>query len=302
MWIKLGRIFEPGGFSWMHTHAQNPLPESLGGGVYRVHFATRDSQNRARGGWFTFSPDEPSHILEVSDVPTLDLGPLGAFDDSGVMPNAVVARRGERWLYYTGWSKAVEVPFSFHIGLATSPREGVPFVRESLAPVLGRSRFDPFIVGAPGILVEEDRMRMWYISATRWIRESEGAKPKHYYTVKHADSVDGINWNCSDHLCIPYGEDEYAIARPVVWRTEDGYHMWFTFRGGKNTYRVGTADSKDGINWSRHPEPLDIDVSADGWDSKMICYAHPLFHDGKTYALYNGNDYGATGIGLALLT
>ena len=29
----------------------------------------------------------------------------------------------------------------------------------------------------------------------------------------------------------------------------------------------------------------------------MICYAHPLFDGGQTYALYNGNDYGATGYG-----
>ncbi len=32
----------------------------------------------------------------------------------------------------------------------------------------------------------------------------------------------------------------------------------------------------------------------------MICYAYPFDHAGRRYALYNGNDYGATGIGLAL--
>ncbi len=33
----------------------------------------------------------------------------------------------------------------------------------------------------------------------------------------------------------------------------------------------------------------------------MICYAHPLFHEGMLYALYKGNNYGETGVGLARL-
>jgi hypothetical protein len=300
MWKKLGRIFEPGQLAWMHSHAQNPLPERLDSERYRVHFAARDAQNRARGGWFTFSLDDPFTVLDMSREPTLDLGPLGAFDDRGVMPSALVPWGGKRYLYYTGWSKAVEVPFSFHIGLAISSGEGAPFERASLAPVLGRNHFDPYITGAPYVLEDEGRLRMWYISATQWVRETEGGKPKHYYTVKHAESSDGICWKCSGHLCIPYREDEYAIARPVVWKTAEGYRMWLTYRGGMATYRVGTADSTDGVNWERHVEPLGIDVSREGWDSEMICYAHPLFHAGRTYALYNGNSYGATGIGLAV--
>ena len=284
----------------MHSHAQNPFPEDLGDGRYRIHFASRDVHNRARGGCFTFSPEGQFSVDEVSERPTLDLGPLGAFDDCGVMPSAIVPWNGQRFLYYTGWSKAVEVPFSFHIGLAVAGHGEVAFQRRSLAPVLGRNHFDPFITGAPCVLIENRRLRMWYISGTRWVREAEGAKPKHYYTIKHAQSEDGISWTCSDHLCIPYEEGEYAIARPAVWRTSEGYHMWFTYRGGTETYRVGTAESTDGVNWFRRAVPLDINVSAEGWDSEMICYAYPLFHAGRTYALYNGNNYGATGIGLAV--
>jgi hypothetical protein len=299
VWKKIGLIFEPGNYSWMHTHAQNPFPEDLGG-RFRIHFASRDSQNRARGGCFTFCPEDPFRIDEVSESPTLDLGPLGAFDDCGVMPSTIVPWNGQKLLYYTGWSKAVEVPFSFHIGLAVSPAGNRQFQRASLAPVLGRNHFDPYITGAPCVLVDGGRLRMWYISGTQWVREGEGGKPKHYYTVKHAESEDGISWRCSDHLCIPYGPDEYAIARPVVWKSEGGYRMWFTYRGGENAYRVGVAESSDGVNWNRLREPLEIDVSSQGWDSEMICYAHPLFHAGRTYALYNGNSYGATGIGLAV--
>jgi len=298
MWRKLGLIFAPPASGWMATHAQNPMPEPLGGGIYRIHFATRDQANRSRGGYFDIDIRDLSRVRAVSTAPSLDLGELGAFDDSGVMPSALVEVDGTRRMYYTGWARTVDVPFAFHIGLALSDA-GITYRRYSRAPVLGRNQHDPFITGAPCVLREGDLFRMWYISVTRWERTPEMSKPKHYYTVKYAESRDGVTWETSDRLCIAYGPDEYAIARPVVFRDGAVYRMWFTFRGGDSTYRVGTAESSDGVNWRRDAAPLGIDVSPSGWDSGMICYAHPLMHEGTLFALYNGNDYGATGVGLA---
>lgn len=301
-WEKLGLIFQPGKADWMASHIQNPFPELLGNGLYRIHFAARDKDNRARGGCFVFHPSQPSRILDVSLVPTLDVGTLGAFDDCGVMPGSIVECGGRHFMYYTGWSKAVEVPFSFHVGLAISEDGGRTYQRASLAPVLGRNQHDPYITGAPYVFWDNGLFRMWYTSATKWVRENDAEKPKHYYTVKYAESVDGVEWKTSDHLCIEYDQGEYAIARPVVWRTSEGYHMWFTFRSSSATYRIGIADSSNGIDWIRRKSPLGIDISMNGWDSEMICYAHPVFCDGRIYALYNGSGYGETGVGLAVKT
>lgn len=299
-WIKLGRIFRPGHYSWMASHAHVPFHETLKGGLFRIHFSSRDQQNRARGGYFDLDIENPHQMLNISGNPTLDLGPLGAFDDSGVVPSSIVDYQGKKYMYYAGWTKAVTVPFHFHIGLAISEDGGLSYQRYSNAPVLGRNFNDPYITGAPFVIKEGDIFKMWYVSATKW-EAQEGNKPKHYYTIKYATSEDGISWKTSNHLCIPYKDEEYAIARPVVYKSADEYHMWFTYRGGKNTYRVGTASSDDGIEWRRAVTPLGIDVSEEGWDSEMICYASPLEYKGKMYALYNGNGYGYTGIGLAVL-
>jgi len=302
-WTKLGRIFDPAtlGMDWMRTHAQNPMPEHLGAGTFKVYFATRDSENRSRGGFFVFDINRPFETMEISRTPILDLGPLGTFDDSGVMPSGIVDHVGERYLYYTGWSKTVDVPFAFHVGLAISRDGGQTFSRPHFAPVLGRNPHDPYITGAPFVLLENGLFRMWYISGTKWEREADNAKPKHYYTVKHAESDDGLIWRTNANLCLEYEAQEYAIARPVIRKTNDFYEMWFTFRGGTDTYRLGLATSADGRSWSRQPDPIGIDVSASGWDSEMICYGYPFEHEGQLYALYNGNSYGSTGVGLAVL-
>ena len=44
-----------------------------------------------------------------------------------------------------------------------------------------------------------------------------------------------------------------------------------------------------------------IDVSPYGWDSEMIEYPFIFEHKDRIYMLYNGNGFGKTGFGLAVL-
>jgi hypothetical protein len=75
--------------------------------------------------------------------------------------------------------------------------------------------------------------------------------------------------------------------------------MWYSHRG-KN-YRIGYAESLDGLHWTRKDNEAGIHVSRSGWDSQMIEYPFVFDHQGSRYLLYNGNDYGKTGIGLGQL-
>jgi hypothetical protein len=51
--------------------------------------------------------------------------------------------------------------------------------------------------------------RMWYVSGTEWTPDRDGgSKPIHYYTIKHAVSENGVDWQTNDHLCLPYSDGE----------------------------------------------------------------------------------------------
>ncbi len=76
--------------------------------------------------------------------------------------------------------------------------------------------------------------------------------------------------------------------------------MWYSYRGGDCTYRIGYAESSDGLQWIRMDETIGMDVSNNGWDSEMVCYPFVFDHKDITYMLYNGNSYGKTGMGLAV--
>ena len=301
-WKKLGLIFKPGGKEWMVTHAQNPFPEKIDGSLYKIHFSSRDKFNQAHGGFVLIDFENPTKILETSADPTLGLGKLGCFDDSGVMPSCIIdVSTNEKYMYYTGWTQTKKVPFLFYIGLAASKDGGVSYERVSMAPVLGRNRNDPYMTAAPWVIVEDGIWKMWYVSCTGWEGEAYSKDVKHYYHIKYAESKDGITWDSQGLVCIEYSEDEYALARPFVLVEGGTYKMWYSYRGGLNTYRVGYAESQNGVDWSRKDEEVGIDVSATGWDSEMVCYPSFLRYQDSQFMFYNGNSYGKDGFGLALL-
>jgi hypothetical protein len=297
-WIKKGLIFAPQGNSdWLFSHAALPVVDRIGD-IYRIYFSTRDKYGRAQVGYFDIGLEAPEKVLRVSEQPVLGLGPLGAFDDSGVSTSWIVNHRQKKYHYYSGWSLGVTVPFYFYVGLAISEDGGASYQRISPAPILERNEIDPYLTASPCVLVEDDRWRMWYVSGTGW--EMKDGQPRHYYHIKYSESSDGIHWKREGVVCIDYqSRDEYAFAHPCVVKEDGLYKMWYSYRG--QSYRIGYGESLDGIKWTRKDEDVGIDVSASGWDSEMIEYPYLFENEGVHYMFYNGNGYGKTGIGLAVL-
>jgi hypothetical protein len=297
---RLGLVYTPTGGPWHRSHCQNPFVQLLPGARYRVHFAARDERNRSQGAWADVEVKEGRlGVVNAAARPSLDLGRLGAFDDCGAMPGSLVMHQGRLLMYYTGWTLAHTVPFFFFIGVAESRDGGETFQRVSEAPVLGRNHHDPFLTGAPWVISENGGLRMWYISGTEWVAgPTESEAPIHYYSVKHATSDDGIVWRTSERLCLPYLDNEHAIARPVVTAIDDGYRMIYSARRLGETYRIYSATSNDGLSWKRDSLPM-IDVASSGWDSEMVCYASRLDCPKGNFLLYNGNAYGKDGFGAA---
>jgi hypothetical protein len=213
------------------------------------------------------------------------------------MPTWIVDHRGLKYLFYTGWMQGRRVPYYAAIGLAVSADGGRTFEKVSRGPLIERDDVDPLMMASACVLIEGGVWRMWYLSNTRW--SAEGREPKPRYHIRYAESSDGMHWRREGVVCIDFrDESEYAIARPSVLKDGGLYRMWYSHRGDR--YRIGYAESDDGLTWTRRDEEVGIDVSPAGWDSEMIEYAHVFLHRGRLHMLYNGNDYGRSGVGLAV--
>ena len=297
-WIKLGHVFVSDNHnSWMISHASNTVAEHLYDDVFRIYFSSRDIHKRSHITYIDVDINMPFKILAVAPKPVVVPGEIGSFDDSGTSLSCIVNINNETCLYYLGWNLGVTVPWRNSIGLAIYNKETKQFEKYSKAPILDRNHVDPFSISYPFILEDEGLFRMWYGSNLKWGSTQEEMA----HLIKYAESKDGINWDRKGRIALNFLNDkEYAMSRPFVIKENGVYKMWYSFRG--DSYRIGYAESLDALHWERKDSEVGITVSEEGWDSESVEYPYIFEHKSKRYMLYNGNQYGKTGFGLAVFS
>ena len=299
-WKKLGLIFQPDSRKWwMQSHASLPTPLQIEGSIYRVYFASRDADNRSHVGFFDIDLNNPKKILRVSREPVLRPGPLGCFDDHGVYAASAVRHGGNVYLYTIGWNPGCRTPlFYASIGLAISVDGGETFQKYGRAPIMARSEYDPCLVTSPVVLKEDSLWRMWYVSGYYWDESSK--IPQSYYHVKYAESEDGVHWRREGVVCLDHEyPGEKNISRTWVIPADDGYCAWYSYNKGDG-YKIGYAESQNGLVWKRKDDEATIHPSKSGWDSDAQAYPVTIEHQGDLFMLYNGNNFGRDGVGLAI--
>ena len=315
-WKKLGKIFDPTQHKLPNDcvqFAQSPQALVFDDFV-RVYFSTRalDKSNGKYLSHIAFVDMQKNFrdIIGVSEDTVIELGELGCFDEHGIFPLNVLRHNDAIYGYTCGWNRRVSVSVDTAIGLAISHDNGHSFQRIGNGPVLAASLHEPCLVGDGFVKFIKDQFHMWYIFGTGWKLFSTGTVPDRTYKIGHAVSKDGINWvkeEARQIIADRLGTDE-SQALPTVIEFAGRYHMFFCyrqsfdFRNNKDRgYRIGHAYSDDLLNWTRDDENPLLDVTPGDWDSDMLCYPHVFECDGEVYLLYNGNEFGRYGFGLAVL-
>lgn len=296
-WKKLGRVFVPDNHHpWMQTHAANTVAEHLKDDMFRVYFSCRDEDNHSSIGYVDVDINSPFRVTTVSAKPVLVRGEAGLFDDSGVSLSCITSVNDQKFMYYLGWNLGVTVPWRNSIGLAIYNKQTGQFEKYGKAPLLDRNEVDPYSISYPFVMEDGGLFRMWYGSNLSWGKSQKDMA----HVIKYAESKDGISWKREGKIALDFKNDnEYAMSRPFVIKEDGVYRMWYSYRG--EAYRIGYAESSDGLQWTRKDELVGIDVSPGGWDSETVEYPFIFDHKGRRYMLYNGNAYGRTGFGLAVL-
>lgn len=308
-WKKKGLSFVPeGNGDWWISHANFPVVDRVSGNVLRIYVGARNALGYTTTTYIEVEADNPGNVLYVQDnSPVIGFGELGCFDDTGAHPAWIVNHAKVKYLYYTGWNAGVSVSYRNSIGLAISDDDGRTFRRVFNGPIVDRTRTEPHFCSTPCVLVEDGLWRMWYLNCVKW--EIIDGRSEPLCHLKYAESRDGIHWERDGIVCIDLKRpDEGTITRPCVIREDGIYKMWYSYRGRREyrtnraqSYRLGYAESDDGIHWQRKDEEVGISVSDEGWDSQMIEYAYVYNHRGRRYMVYNGNEFGGSGLGYAVL-
>lgn len=312
-WKKLGRIFNPIEHKLPNDcfeFAQSPQTIVFDDFV-RIYFSTRKKESNGKYLSHISFIDMDKYfkdIRNVSEKTVIELGSLGSFDEHGIFPINPL-KIGNKIIAYTcGWSRRVSVSVETSIGYAVSDDNGLTFKKTGDGPIVSSSLQEPFLVGDGFVQVYDNTYHMWYIFGTKWSQQQDES-PARVYKIAYANSVNGINWIRDDKQIISdkLNADE-CQALPTVVYHKNKYHMFFCYRqatgfrkDSSRGYRIGYAFSNDLINWQRDDNHAGIEVSENGWDSEMLCYPHVFPCDNKIYLLYNGNEFGRFGFGLAVL-
>jgi hypothetical protein len=300
-WLKKGLIFAPDGrLPWARHSALQPTPLVIEDKCIRIYVGLRDEKGVSRVGFVDVDPDNPKRVLDVAEDPVLDIGIDGAFDENGVVPCAVARRNGKIFMYYAGYQLGQKVRFFVLGGLATSDDGGQSFTRYQRTPILERSDQDMFFRVVHSVMLMDGFWRIWYGGGSEWVQGKSKTLP--VYDVKYLDSPDGIHLGGEGRVCIPVkGGDEHRVGRPYVIRDQGIFKMFYSIGTRTSGYRLGYAESGDGTSWERKDELIGIDVSLSGWDSQMLAYPSVVRREDRVYLFYNGNNYGETGVGYAIL-
>ena len=298
-WKKLGQVYCPSDTD-KYTHAMFPVVDVMDDarGMLRIYYTHRDRTNYGFPTYLDATlKGENFSILYNHHEPVIEKAALGNFDDSGVNITSIMTLNGKKRFYYYGWNLGVTVPFRNSIGVAELSEDGTMLMRLYPGPMMDRSKEFPNLCATPCVLRDGDIFRMWFASGEPWIWID--GKPAVACHIGYAESGNGLDWRREKVPAVGHRDADHVVSTPCVLKDEDGYKMWYSYRGQK--YRIGYAESVNGKTFTRLDEEVGLDVSPGEWDSDMVCYPCVFDLKGERYMIYCGNEYGKTGFGLAVL-
>lgn len=317
IWKKRGKFFDPTDskhINFTTEFAQSPQTIVFDDFI-RVYFSTRTKDEKglylSRIEYIDVDLNF-EEILGVSEKKVIELGKLGTFDEHGIFPISPFIDNDKIYAFTCGWNRRISVPVETGIGLTISNDGGVTFERIGNGPLFASSLLEPFLVGDGFVQKFDGVYHMWYIFGNKWMPQSTGEPVARVYKIGHATSSDLINWHKEDGRQVIQDvlQEDECQALPTVIKINEIYHMYFCFREAtdfrrnpERSYKLGYAFSTDLINWQRDDMKGGIHKSETltNWDSEMLCYPHIFKVKEKVFLLYNGNEFGKFGFGVAEL-
>jgi hypothetical protein len=212
-----------------------------------------------------------------NDPDALHPGEKGDFDDSGVMPSCALRIDGDIFIFYTGWHLRESVPYSQAIGVGKLNKKR-KIERLCRGPIFSINQESPILVNSPFVYQENNCIKMIYSAGTHWhdnkpcyhLRSAISYKNFQFLDNNVFFKTDEKN-ECISRCCLY--EKEIYFARKL---TNTFYDIYFVENGNMNM----------------------INLKKTKWNNQMHCYPYVFDVNGEKILLYNGNDFGKTGIGM----
>lgn len=231
--------------------------------------------------------------------------PPELFDGTTPVSDPWIVRDGDRLRM---WYTLVLHPFSKQqtIGLATAESRDGQHWTGNKEHVLSPNREGWDAVSTETACVVRLPGGGWHLYYTAPLPPDGG----HHMTIGLATSPDGVTWTKSGTGPIMTGELEWerpfrdgpdepmigGVLEPCVLYDAERklFRMWYAGLGKRPgefaKYRIGYAESADGIAWTRDPEPVFEPSPTGAWDDAITSHTHVcVAADGTHHLIYFGS-------------
>jgi len=209
--------------------------------------------------------------------PIIGPGDPGSWDQGGRWVSNVVFDGSIYHMWFAGIGLDTNPT---DIGHATSPDGYPPWMMDPTNPVLTRGapgEWDASGLVGGGVVYDGETFHMWYSGGFPGIERAG-----------YATSPDGSVWikdpgNPVVDVGLPGSPDDQVVRPHTVLADSGSFRMWYACRSSDVSYtRICTAESLDGIVWTKHPEP--VLWPAQGWETGTC--APYVVADGSTYHMW----------------
>jgi hypothetical protein len=275
-------------------HLTLPMIVRVTGSQFHFYWSPRDASNRS---WI-FRTDAyfENDVLDIEwslKARVLAPGYFGSFDSDGVSGSDVyIDQMGRTNLLYFGWQRLPSGSWINGIGHARGNPCG-DFQRVYAGPLLARDAHDQFSVAYPR-LVNGDSHQILYSSYTKF--NDPRITDDYEYVVRKAFwDESGCSLSGRSNLDLERIPGVSAYSRPTMLQIGSENVLLCSVRGSQYSIRGWVLR---GDIWIRATE-YDGDLLQDSNCKIATCYQFPFVIGESAYLLYNGDNYGLTGFGLA---
>jgi predicted GH43/DUF377 family glycosyl hydrolase/predicted esterase len=175
----------------------------------------------------------------------------------------------------------------------------IDFTYSSSQPVFSfgaPGTWDKAGVRAPAIIQDGDTVRMWYLGY-------DGNSPLRQ--IGYAWSLDGTIWYryANNPVISPtYSWENGVVAPCCVIKENNTFKLWYVANPKAGLLAaIGYATSTDGINWTKHPNPVFLPGTSTDWDYVNVGRL-TVINDGDQYLMWYATGNGMTHYQIGLAT
>ena len=293
-WRIHSRLINPKSknFPW-DSHASLPTVLNLKKNLFRIFYSPRN-KNKSYVSYFDidmkkFEKSE-NCIINFSKKPILMPGHTG--DDTGIMPSQAKFCGDKVLITTCCWQKTYFYPYSQKIYCFEFDSK--------FSKILNQMELDnkydcEYYRTNPFDYTDEKFVIKSWVSGIKWVKKNNDFSS--IYTIK-MELYDKKNDKYSFYK-LPLGKF-CAICRPLIYKeNEKNFILYFSARKRKNDYKIYSLNFYPNKFFS--PPELILSPNIEKkWCNIMVEYPFVFNFNKKKYMLFCGNEFGGTGIGIAV--